>query len=205
MKLNSPLFLAVRVLVYSLLMVGIAQGIFYDAGHPFDGDYFGEITFTEISQEIILFLLFGFYLFLGKKLPETEPVSSLVGLFFLLSFVREFNFLPFSWLIPASIVLVVFIIVLIRNFKKMGNATLAFFGNPASGWLLAGLIITFVFSRLFGRSKFWLLLYSEDNYRLAKAAVEEGIELLGNSIMLIGAFEFFIYYWFEVRVKNEKL
>ena len=58
MKIYSPLFIAIRVVLYSLLMFGIAEGIFFDAAHPMEDGYFGEITFTEISQEIILFILF---------------------------------------------------------------------------------------------------------------------------------------------------
>jgi hypothetical protein len=30
-----------------------------------------------------------------------------------------------------------------------------------------------------GRSSFWRILYNEKNYRLAKAATEEGLELAG--------------------------
>jgi hypothetical protein len=40
---------------------------------------------------------------------------------------------------------------------------------------------------------------------LAKAATQEGLELLGNAIMLIGAIEFLIYYFAVYRIKNEKL
>jgi hypothetical protein len=58
---------------------------------------------------------------------------------------------------------------------------------------------------LFGSSKFWKLLYHDESYRLAKAATQEGLELLGNAIMLIGAIEFLIYYFVVYRIKNEKL
>jgi hypothetical protein len=66
-------------------------------------------------------------------------------------------------------------------------------------------LVTYIFSRLFGRSKFWRLLYSDESYRLAKAATEEGLELLGSVIMLIGAIEFLLFYLSEIRIKNEKL
>ena len=92
MKLYSPLFMAIRVVVYSLFMFGIAEAIFYDAGHPIGDSYFSERTFTEIGQEIILFILFVFYLFLGFKRREIQSVSNIASLFFLISFIREFNF-----------------------------------------------------------------------------------------------------------------
>ncbi len=194
MKINSPLYIALRVILYSLFVFGIAEGIFYDAGHPLNGSYFGEITFVEITQEIILFILFLFYIFWGVKWKSIQPVTNLAGLFFLISFIREFNFLKLNWVYPALIVLGIFIWLVIRDFKKIKKATVEFFSVPASSWLLSGFLITYIFSRLMGRSRFWRLMYSEENYRLAKAATEESIELLGNVIMLIGAFEFLLYF-----------
>lgn len=205
MKIYSPLFIAFRVVAYSLLMFGVAEAIFFDAAHPMEVGYFGEITFTEIGQELILFILFGFYLILGFKWKEIQPVSNIVSLFFLISFIREFNFLIDKWIFPVLIVFAVIIWLVIRDFKKIKTATIQFFSVPASAWFFSGFLITYIFSRLFGRSKFWQLLYSEESYRLAKAATEEGLELLGNTIMLIGAIEFLLYLLAERKIKNEKL
>jgi hypothetical protein len=205
MKIYSPLFIAIRVIVYSLVIFGVAEAIFFDAAHPMEDGYFGEITFTEIGQEVILFVLFGFYLWLGFKWRKIQPVSNLVSLFFLMSFIREFNFLVDKWIFPVLVVFAFFVWLFIRDFKKIKDSTIQFFSVPASGWFLPGLLITYIFSRLFGRSKFWQLLYHDDSYRLAKAATEEGLELLGNAIMLIGAVEFLLYFLFEKSIKNEKL
>jgi hypothetical protein len=203
MKIYSPLFIAIRIVAYSLLMVGIAEAIFFDAAHPMEDGYFGEITFTEIGQEIILFILFGFYLVLGFKWKEIQPVSIIVSLFFLMSFIREFNFLVDHWIYPVLLVFAIVIWLVVHDFKKIKAATNRFFSVPASSWFISGFLVTYIFSRLFGRSSFWRLLYHNESYRLAKAATEEGLELLGNTIMLIGAIEFLIYYFFEVR--SEKL
>ncbi len=204
MKIFSPLFIAIRVIVYSLLMFGVAEAIFFDAAHPMEDGYFGEITFTEIGQEIILFFLFGFYMLLGFKRREIQSISNIVSLFFLISFIREFNFLVEDWIYPVLVVLVIVIWLVIRDFKKIKKATIVFFSVPASSWFFSGFLITYIFSRLFGRSKFWKLLYDEENYRLAKAASEEGLELLGNTMMLIAAFEFILFYWAEKNKKIEK-
>lgn len=205
MKLFSPLLMFVRVVVYALLMFGIAEGILFDAAHPQGESYFGEITFTEIGQEIILFILFGFYLFIGFKWRKIQPVSNLVSLFFLMSFIREFNFLVGKWIFPVLIVLTVFIFLIIRDFKKIKQATITFFNVSASSWLIPGFLITYIFSRLLGRTELWRLLYHDETYRLAKAAVEEGLELLGNTIMLIGTFEFLLYFLTEKRGQHENL
>jgi hypothetical protein len=205
MKIYSPLFIAIRVVFYSLLMFGIAEGIYFDAAHPMEDGYFGEITFTEIGQEIILFVLFCFYMVLGFKWREIQPVSNLVSLFFLMSFIREFNFLVDKWIFPVLIVFAFLVWLFIRDFKKIKAATIQFFSISASSWFLSGFLITYIFSRLFGSSKFWKILYHDESYRLAKAATQEGLELLGDTIMLIGAIEFLIYYFAVYRIKNENL
>lgn len=199
MKIYTPLFIVLRVVIYGLLLFGIAEGIFFDANNPIGDSYFSELTFTEISQEIILFCLFLFYLFIGFKWKEIQVVSNFISLFFLMTFIREFNFLIDNWFYLVLGVLAVLAYLIIRDFKKIKQATQAFFSQPASVWFLAGLLITLVFSRLLGRSKFWRLMYDEENYRLAKAATEEGVELLGDTLMLISAIEFLIYYLFEYR------
>jgi len=198
-KIYSPLFIAIRVIVYSLLVYGMAEGIFFDAAHPMEDGYFGEITFTEITQEVILFILFLFYLRLGFKYKPVQPVVNIVSLFFLISFIREFNFLIEHWIYPVLLVFVVIGWLVIRDFKKLKQATITFFSQPASAWFFAGFLVTYIFSRLLGRSKFWRLLYDESTYRIAKAASEESVELLGNTIMLISAIEFFLIIWVEKK------
>lgn len=194
MKTDTIISLIVRVLLYSLMMFGIAEGIRFDALNPDGESYFGEITFTEITQEIILFLLFGAFLYLGWKWKEIQPVAIPASLFFLLCFFREFNFLTEYWSIPSVFLLILISYFVLRNRKKISGAAKLFFSLPASSWLFSGFLVTFVFSRLFGRAKFWKVLYDENHYRIAKAVAEEGIELLGNTLMLIAAIEFFIAY-----------
>lgn len=198
MKIFTPQFIALRVLIYSLLLFGVAQMILFDALHPMEDGYFGEITLTEIGQEVILFLLFGFYLVFGYKYKPVQPVANIVSLFFLISFFREFNFL-INWVYPDLVILAIIIWLVVRDYRKLKTATIKFFSQPASTWFFAGFLITYIFSRLMGRSEFWLVLYSEEHYRLAKAATEEGIELAGNTIMLISAIEFTLFYFAEKR------
>ncbi|MEZ5103074.1 MAG: hypothetical protein R2757_01140 [Draconibacterium sp.] len=199
MKIYSPLFLIARIVVYALVLFGMAEGIFYDAAHPLGDSYFGEITFTEITQEIILFILFVFFLVFGFKWPKIQVVSVAFSLFFLMSFIREFNFIIDKWIYPVLTVLAVLIWFSVKNFRKIKGATIAFFSVPASAWLLSGFLLTYIFSRLMGRSKFWRLMYEGESYRLAKAATEEGLELAGNTIMLFAAVEFVLFYVYQKK------
>ncbi len=202
MKIYSPLYIVIRIVAYSLLIFGAAEAIFFDAAHPMEEGYFGELTFTEIGQEIILFVLFVFFLRIGFLWKQIQPVVNLVSLFLLMSFIREFNFISNYWIYPVLVVAGLFVWLVIRDFRKIKASAISFFSVPASAWLMSGILITYIFSRLLGRSKFWQLLYHDESYRLAKAATEEGLELLGNTLMLIGAIEFLLYYYFEVRIRN---
>ncbi len=198
MKIYSPLFILLRVVIYSLLMFGVAQGIMFDAVHPMEDGYFGEITVTEIGQEVLLFILFVFYLVFGLKNKPVRPVANLLSLFFLMSFLREFNFL-FNWVYPVLLVFFIAVWLFIRDFKKIKDATLLLFSQPASGWFFAGFLTTYIFSRLMGRSKFWRILYADETYRFAKAATEEAIELAGDVFLLIAAIEFALFFYAEKK------
>lgn len=202
MKNYTPLFIAVRVIVYSLLVFGIAEFIRFDAMFPMEEALFGEISRTEFSQEFILFVLVIFYLMLGYRYRPVQPVSNIVALFLLISFIREFNFLISWWFWPALLVLLIALWLVWRDFKKLKSATQEFFAQPASAWFFSGFLITYVFSRLMGRSKFWLELYDESVYRMAKAATEEGLELMGDLLMLISAIEFALAFWNKKRKVN---
>lgn len=192
MKIYTPLSVAVRVVVYSMLLFGAAEMVRLDALFPMEEGYYGEISFTEFSQEFILFALFILYLIAGRKYRAIQPVTNILSLVFLASFIREFNFLISWWFYLVLPVIILSFWLLFRDYRKLKPATAAFFSLPASGWFLSGFLITFVFSRLMGRSAFWRILYDESTYRIAKAATEEGLELAGDVIMLISAVELFI-------------
>ncbi|SHF98862.1 hypothetical protein SAMN05444274_11714 [Mariniphaga anaerophila] len=195
MKSYTPLNIAVRVIGYSLLFFGIAEAIRFDAVHPMEDGYFGEISLTEIFQELFLLSLVVFYFLVGTRHKPVQPVANLVAAFLLIAFIRELSFIIAWWFWPALTVLILAIWLMWRDFGKLKSATHEFFAQPASVWFFAGFLVTFIFSRLFGRSKFWLELYDENSYRLAKAATEEGLELLGDTLMLISAFEFYLVFW----------
>lgn len=199
MKIYAPVFIVLRVVVYSLLFLGVAQGVYFDAANPVNGQYFGEISLTEIAQETIVFILFLFYTLIGTKWKAIQAVSNLVGMFFLMIFIREFDFLVPWWFYPVLVVIAYSVWLFIRDFKKIKQSCIEFFRIPASHWFLAGIMVTLFFSRLMGRSVFWRLLYDEDTYRLAKSATEEGLELQGYTLMLVSAIEFLLYYFTEKK------
>lgn len=197
MKKFSPLFIAVRVVVYSLLAYGAAELIRFDALYPINNEYFSEVSRTEFAQSAILLVLFVFYLLLGKRYRAVQPVTNFVSLFVLMSLIREQNNFIHWWFWPVLLLFFVAAWLVWRDFSKIKKATVEFFSQPASVWLFAGILVTYVFSRLMGRSKFWLLYYDESIYRFAKSAVEEGLELMGYLLMFFSAIEFSVLVFYK--------
>ncbi len=192
MKIYTPLSVAIRLVIYSLLILAAAEMVRLDALFPMEEGFYGEISFTEFSQEFILLVLFILYLVAGRRYPAIRPVANILSMVFLASFIREFNNFISWWFYLVLPVLLVMAGIFVRERKKIRPATIAFFSLPASAWFFSGFLLTFLFSRLMGRSALWQILYDENSYRIAKAATEEGIELAGNCLMLISAVELFI-------------
>jgi len=54
---------------------------------------------------------------------------------------------------------------------------------------MAGFLVTFVFSRFFGKKVFWSAVTGGDYNRWIKNAAEEGMEMIGYTFLLIGGIE----------------
>ena len=137
MKMYTPLSVAVRFIAYSFLLFGVAEIIKLDALYPMEDGYYGEISFTEFSQEILLFAVFILYMVAGLKLRILQPVTNILSLVFLASFIREFNFIIPFWIYMVLPVLLIILWLLIRDYKKIKPAAAVFFSMPASAWFFS--------------------------------------------------------------------
>ena len=156
-----------------------------------------EISFTEISQEIMLFICALLFWFSAGE-PAQNGFKILAGGFFACLLMRELDglFDPIShsaWCWPFSAIAIV---CLVKSFNSKNRhntfVTLsAFSRTSAFGTLSTGLGVL-VFSRLFGMGALWHAILGEGYARLAKTTVEEGIELLTYSMWLAGSVD---YYW----------
>jgi hypothetical protein len=109
-----------------------------------------------------------------------------------MAFIREFNN-QIPWWFYLEIPLLLILAYLLSRFRKsLFNAIYELVNRRAISWLVIGFLVTFVFSRLFGRTPFWEQLLEADYNRWAKNAAEEGIELLGYALMFIGGIEILV-------------
>lgn len=188
-----------KMVIYSGVLVAIAHLIYLDAFQENVPIKYLENTFTEWSQVgclVLMFLLFTTSLVIadsGKKLSILMAGASLVAI------VREFNnffndqVFDGAWQSLALIVAVITAMLFYWSKSDFKNTFKGFVQSSSCGVMMAGFITTFVFSRLFGRSIFWQAVMEEQYFRSVKNAAEEGTELLGYGLMLIGAIEYFIY------------
>lgn len=197
---RNTLYFIGRVLIYAAIMVLLNLIFMHDAREITSTGKFGENSFTEIFQELFLLLVGFIFLFVSRLDRKLAPISNLLSLFFFMAFIREFNNQIDFWFYLVLPVLLLAGWLAFRDRKKIMPAISHLIEIPETAYLVTGFLVTFLFSRLFGRTAFWTTLLGEDYNRWAKNAAEEGIELLGYSLMLIAGVEILVRVY-----KNRKM
>jgi len=191
-SVKFTLSFAARILVYIGIMFLLNAIFMYDAQNPTVTGKFGEVSMTEIAQEVFLFISGILFIFIGRYNRDLIPIANLISIFFFMSFIREFNnYIPF-WFYLVLPLMILFFYLLYRDRKSIFASVHKFLEIPYTAYFVSGFLITYVFSRLFGRSKFWKALLETDYNRWAKNAAEEGIELLGCTFFFIASVEIFL-------------
>jgi hypothetical protein len=186
------LLFTVRIILYAALMVILNFVYIHDAAHITSTGKFGENSWTEIMQESILFITGLIFIAIGRYDKELNTVTNLASIFFFMALIREFNNQITYWPWLEIPLIILFLGLTYYNRTKFISSILRILNHRALAWLVIGFLVTFVFSRLFGRTVFWQQLLENDYNRWAKNAAEEGIELLGYSFLFIGGVELFI-------------
>lgn len=197
------LFFLVRVIFYSGIMVLLNVFFMADAGHESVTGKFGENSITEVMQELFLLLSGIIFLAISRIDRELAAVSNLIALFFFMSFIREFNNQIDFWFYLVIPLLLLFAWLAFRDRKKLFTSVEKLIDIPAIAYFVTGFLVTFIFSRFFGRTSMWMKLLGEDYNRWAKNAAEEGIELLGYTLFFIASVEIFLHV-FRNRKKSGK-
>ena len=191
-SVKNILFFTLRVLLYAVLMVVLNIVYMHDATHVTSTGKFGENSWTEILQETFLFLLGILFIIIGRRDRDLTVVSNLGSVFFFIAFIREFNNQISFWPILEIPLILILFWFLVRDRKKLIPSIDRFLKNPAIPWFVIGFLVTFIFSRLFGRTGLWENLLGDNYNRWVKNAAEEGIELLGYSLLFIAGIELFV-------------
>ncbi|TCL70902.1 hypothetical protein EDC14_100847 [Hydrogenispora ethanolica] len=152
-----------------------------------------EISATEFSQEAILCIIAGLFLYLSFRYPQIKYGMIIIAGFFTCLLIRELDFLtdntPFSWF---YLVLAIILVCLFLAIKHKENALYGlnhFCKNEAYYIMMCGLMLMVVTSRIIGMKIIWQHLVGP-SYRVVKNAVEEGNELLGCLFCLVATLKY---------------
>lgn len=185
----------IRIIVYAVLIVGLAEFIKWDASQ-FSGDMkFSEQSNTEWLQSIFLAISCSvlLYLFLSKS-PLRYTALLMLGLtgaaFFREQDVYFENYIGNgTWQVPVYLLLAVVLFIVVKNIAEFAKELKLYTQSTSFGVFLSGLLTTFVFSRLYGRKTFWYAVMGDDYMRAVKNAGEECLELYGYLLILISVIE----------------
>ena len=175
----------------ALLVVGV---IYLDVG--IFKNQVGEISATEILQEVALLGTSALFFLQAKRHPALRGGMVLIGGFFGCMFIRELDALfdlihLGAWVYFASLLAVYCVIWAAITPKTSVRGLSAFLAHPACHYIVCGLVLILVFSRLFGMNEVWRAVMQDEYIRTVKNIVEEGTEFMGYVLCLGAAIAFF--------------
>ncbi|MCC5902447.1 MAG: hypothetical protein JJT87_11025 [Halomonas sp.] len=183
-----------RATLYVLFIAGIAQGGYLEALYLPSVRY-SELGFTELTQTLVLASCCVLLIYIRQVLRVWPTVTLLLLAFVAASLVREQDFFLDTYVARHTWKILVTFIVLpalawviiqrhhfLEEFKYYSN-TFSF------GLFASGVLVTYIFSRLYGRQDFWRAVLQEHYIRDFKNVAEESIELLGYSLILFAVVE----------------
>ena len=198
---------SVRIIVYGLLMVLLYLLIYKDASQQGQEIKFMESTYTEWAQQLILLLMGSIFLHCAYHFVRMRCLSILLAGFSAAGLVREFNnffneqVFDGAWQLSALTVMIITGVFVSKYRNDFWKDVAHYHHSLSYGLLLGGFLVTFIFSRLFGKTALWEVIMEEKYFRSVKNAAEEGVELLGYGLLLVAAVEYFIL----VRAKRSRI
>lgn len=183
-----------RAILYILFIGAIAQGSYLEAIY-LPSVRFTELGFTEFTQTIILATCCLMLLYIRQVLKVWPTVTLLLFAFIAASLVREQDYFfdeyvgQDAWKVVVSLIAIPSIAWVVIQRRRFMEEFIYYSNTFSFGLFAAGLLTTYVFSRLYGRQIFWRAVL-EDNYiRDFKDIAEEVVELLGYSLILFATLE----------------
>lgn len=201
--------LCLRAVLYMLFIAALAQGVYFEAIYLTEVR-FSEYGFTELTQSALLATAAALLIYTRQALRVLPTVTLLLLGFVLASLIREQNhFLDTLvahnvWKVLVALVILPILYRVIRDRRRLIEELSGYANSFSFGFFAAGVLTTYVFSRLYGRSKLWEAVL-EDNYaRTFKDAAEEVVELLGYALILIAIIELVILarHWARQRAQQ---
>jgi len=184
--------------IYGLIVFGLGEYILWDAQRYEVDAKFIEFGFTEYGQTTLLFCSCLILWVVYQKYRPLKYVALLMFGFLGSALIREQDVYfedyigQSTWQIPVYVLISYVLYQVIRHFKQFLKELPDYIQSYSFGIFTMGFLMTFVFSRLFGRKTLWYAIMEDRYFRDVKNAAEEGLELFGYLILLFAVIELFI-------------
>ena len=184
----------VRAVLYVLFIGAIAQGAYLEALY-LPSVRFSELGFTELTQTLVLATCCAMLTYIRQVLKVWPTITLLLLAFVAASLIREQDhFLdnyvaPHTWKVLVALIIIPSIAWVIIQRKRFLEEFVHYSNTFAFGLFTAGVLTTYIFSRLYGRQDFWRAVLEEHYISTFKSVAEEVVELLGYSLILFATLE----------------
>jgi len=200
--------LLARTAVYMLIMAGMAHLVMLEGYSERTSAEYSERSLTEWLQ-IVSALVSGIcFLVVAWLNRALRPVAVMLAALTCTMFIREADFFldarvfDGAWQVLVTLVFVAMGIYLWRQPDSIADSVRSYSQQPSSGILLSGILVTFVYSRLFGHGEFWQAVMGDGYQRVVKNIAEEGTEMAGYCLFVIAALELVFVSLSRVRIRE---
>lgn len=184
-----------RSLVYLFAVSGVAYLIGLEGYQAKTLAAYSEHTLTEHMQDVMTFSSAILFLYCSRIHPKLKVAATLLAALLAMMYVRENDSVLDTYVFDGaweSIVLFIIAMVVVflwGRFSSIYPSLKAYSQEACYGTFLAGVVTVLGFSRVMGRGSFWVSVMGDNYIRVVKNIVEEGIETLGYTLILISAIE----------------
>lgn len=185
----------IRIACYILLAVGITELLMFETAYSGPEKMFSEFGLVQIAQSLCLLAAVISMWAVSRLDANYRELAVCFTLFFAILLIRENDQIFELWLMHGFWKWVVLAVLLLLGWYFIRHRRAVFeqlegFSHTVPFGILVAAMCTLVFSRLFGGSRFWEAVMTDDYQILAKAAAEEGTELFAMGLFLAFALEF---------------
>ena len=151
-----------------------------------------ELSLTELFQQLLLLASASIFIWSANKVEESQTLFILISGFFGCMLLRELDFYfdmiaHGFWFYPTILLASSVIIYSIKNSSFFISSIRSFSETNTYCYILVGLVIVLVFSRLLGSGTLWEEVMNDDYQYVYKTIIQEGLELFGYVFLFVGS------------------
>ncbi|MFQ3786056.1 hypothetical protein [Halomonas sp. A29] len=185
---------SLRAGLYVLFIAGCGQLAYLEAAY-FPQSRFTEYGLVELAQSLVLATSAALLFYVRQVQRALPTVTLLMFAFIASSLIREQDYwldtrvARHAWKVLVALIVLPALALVIRRRHRFADEFRHYSNTFSFGLFASGVLVTYVFSRLFGRQSLWQAIMQESYLRSFKNAAEEMVELLGYALILIAIIE----------------